>query len=155
MGTLDNKAFCPNTYSGYLANRANPEWQQGGRAAGRPAALRINQRSHSLLATKLSEFVSSSVLSGRIAVLLASWIPWHSTNAYKQSHKWSCFAFSMVRREELTDEQWELIAPRIPEPPRRKDGRGRPSRDTREVMNGVLWILRSSTAVAAVIITTR
>src|SRR5690349_15840805 len=47
------------------------------------------------------------------------------------------------RGEELTDEQWAIIGPLIPEPPRREDGRGRPWRDTREVMNGVLWILRS------------
>ena len=49
----------------------------------------------------------------------------------------------MARREELTDEQWTLIEPLIPELPRREDGRGRPWRDTREEMNGVLWILRS------------
>ncbi len=47
------------------------------------------------------------------------------------------------RGEELTDEQWAVIEPLIPEPPRREDGRGRPWKDTREVMNGVLWILRS------------
>jgi transposase len=49
----------------------------------------------------------------------------------------------MARREELTDEQWALIEPLIPPLPRREDGRGRPWRDTREMMNGVLWILRS------------
>ncbi len=49
----------------------------------------------------------------------------------------------MARGEELTDEQWAILAPLIPEPPRREDKRGRPWRDTREVMNGVLWILRS------------
>ena len=49
----------------------------------------------------------------------------------------------MARREELIDEQWAIIAPLIPEPPRREDGRGRPWRDTREVLDGVLWILRS------------
>jgi transposase len=49
----------------------------------------------------------------------------------------------MARGEELTDEQWALLAPLIPEPPRREDKRGRPWRDTREVINGVLWILRS------------
>jgi transposase len=49
----------------------------------------------------------------------------------------------MARREELTDEQWALIEPLIPELPRRDDGRGRPWRGTREVINGVLWILRS------------
>jgi len=47
------------------------------------------------------------------------------------------------RGEEVTDEQWELIGPLIPDPPRRADGRGRPWRDKREIMNGVLWILRS------------
>ena len=31
----------------------------------------------------------------------------------------------------------------IPEPPRRPDRRGRPWRDCREVLNGVLWILRT------------
>jgi transposase len=49
----------------------------------------------------------------------------------------------MARREELTDEQWAIIQPLIPEPPRRPDGRGRPWRDARAVLNGILWILRS------------
>ena len=49
----------------------------------------------------------------------------------------------MARVEELTDEQWAVLAPLIPEPPRREDNRGRPWKDTREVMDGVLWILRS------------
>ena len=43
---------------------------------------------------------------------------------------------------DLTDEQWSVIRPLIPEPTRRKDGKGRPWRDSREVMNGILWILR-------------
>jgi transposase len=42
---------------------------------------------------------------------------------------------------DLTDEQWSVIRPLIPEPTRRKDGKGRPWRDSREVMNGILWIL--------------
>jgi transposase len=49
----------------------------------------------------------------------------------------------MARREELTNEQWTLIKPLLPEPPRRTDGRGRPWRDARQVLNGILWILRS------------
>lgn len=43
----------------------------------------------------------------------------------------------------LTDEQWAILLPLIPKPRRRKDGRGRPWRDSREVLNGILWILRS------------
>jgi transposase len=49
----------------------------------------------------------------------------------------------MARGEELTDEQWAVIEPHLPELPIRKDGRGRPWRENREVMNGILWILRS------------
>lgn len=43
----------------------------------------------------------------------------------------------------LTDAQWERIGPLLPKPRRRKDGRGRPRRDPREVLDGVLWILRT------------
>jgi len=48
----------------------------------------------------------------------------------------------MARREELTDEQWLLIEPLFDKPPVVAT-RGRPRRDERQVMNGVLWILRS------------
>ncbi len=44
---------------------------------------------------------------------------------------------------ELTDEQWAVLGPLMPEPRRREDGRGRPWRDSREVLNGILWILRT------------
>ncbi len=49
----------------------------------------------------------------------------------------------MSKAEELTDEQWAVLEPLIPEPPRRADGRGRPWKDTRQVMNGILWVLRT------------
>ena len=43
---------------------------------------------------------------------------------------------------DLTDEQWSIIQPLIPDPPRRPDGKGRPWKDARDVMNAVLlWIL--------------
>lgn len=48
----------------------------------------------------------------------------------------------MARREELTDEQWALIAPLF-EKTDEIQTRGRPQRLAREVLNGVLWILRS------------
>jgi transposase len=43
----------------------------------------------------------------------------------------------------LTDEQWEVLEPLIPDPPCRPDGRGRPWRDKRSVLEGILWVLRS------------
>jgi transposase len=53
----------------------------------------------------------------------------------------------MGKREELTDEQWAVLAPLIPPPARRADGRGRPvEHDDRAVMDGVLWILRTGAA---------
>ncbi len=44
---------------------------------------------------------------------------------------------------EITDAQWEFIAPLLPKYRRRKDGRGRPRQDLRGVLNGTFWILRT------------
>ena len=44
---------------------------------------------------------------------------------------------------DLTDIQWEFVAPSLPKYRRRKDGRGRPRQDLRAVLDGVLWILRT------------
>jgi transposase len=41
----------------------------------------------------------------------------------------------------LTDEQWSVVEPLIPKPKRRKDGKGRPRRESRDVLNGMLWVL--------------
>jgi transposase len=43
------------------------------------------------------------------------------------------------RRYELTDEQFERIAEVLPS----VDGRGRPYKDHRQVVNGIFWVLRS------------
>jgi transposase len=43
---------------------------------------------------------------------------------------------------DLTDAQWQILEP-IFRPRRRPDGRGRPWQDTRGVVNGVLWVLRT------------
>src|SRR5919108_4823268 len=48
-----------------------------------------------------------------------------------------------VSRMDLTDEQWAVLQSIIPTPPRRPDGRARPWREAREVLNGILWILRT------------
>ncbi len=46
----------------------------------------------------------------------------------------------MHGRWEVSDEQWALLEP-ILRPQRRPDGKGRPPKDPRTVLNGVLWIL--------------
>ena len=44
---------------------------------------------------------------------------------------------------DLTDKQWRILEPVIPVPVRRSDGRGRPWKDRRAVLNGILWVLRT------------
>ncbi len=45
---------------------------------------------------------------------------------------------------DLTDKQWEKVRPLVQwNQKRRPDGRGRPWRNARQVLNGVLWILRT------------
>lgn len=43
----------------------------------------------------------------------------------------------------LTDEQWRWIEPLIPKPRVRKDRKGRPSTDRRQLIQGMLWILKT------------
>jgi len=52
-----------------------------------------------------------------------------------------------TRREYFTDEQWSLISPIITPSPIRADGKGRPREHSdRDVMNGVMWVLRTGAA---------
>ena len=44
---------------------------------------------------------------------------------------------------ELTNEQWRRIEPIIVSSTPSKDPRGRPARDPRKVLNGILWIMRT------------
>ena len=44
---------------------------------------------------------------------------------------------------ELTDKQWEFIAPLLPKPRSGPGKKGRPQRNNREVLEGILWILRT------------
>lgn len=46
---------------------------------------------------------------------------------------------------DLTDEQWEAIRGSVPEPERQGTTRrgGRPWRGPRDVLNGILWVLRT------------
>jgi transposase len=44
---------------------------------------------------------------------------------------------------DLTDEQWSVLDPLMPRPRMRVDGRGRPWKDSRAVLNGILWVLRT------------
>lgn len=49
-----------------------------------------------------------------------------------------CSPGGMVGRGELTDKAWETIAPLLP-----ANGKGRRWRDHRQVINGILWKLRT------------
>ena len=44
-----------------------------------------------------------------------------------------------MRRYELTDEQWAVIAPILPPPART----GRPRSDLRGIINGIFWVVRT------------
>ena len=48
------------------------------------------------------------------------------------------------RRYELTDTQWETIKNLLP--PERTGQKGRPKKDTRKMMNAILWVLKSGAA---------
>src|ERR1700720_1954635 len=43
----------------------------------------------------------------------------------------------------LTDANWKILDDLIPEPTPRRDRRGRPWKDRRAVLNGILWVLRT------------
>jgi transposase len=55
----------------------------------------------------------------------------------------------MPYKSDLTDPQWVLLDSLIPEPSRRKDRRGRPWKDRRAVLDGILWVLRTGAPWAA------
>jgi transposase len=44
---------------------------------------------------------------------------------------------------DLTNEQWRRIGPLVPPMRRKPGGRGRPPREPRDVLNGILWVLRT------------
>jgi transposase len=44
---------------------------------------------------------------------------------------------------DLTADQWTVLEPLIADMPRRSHGRGRPWRNSREVLDGILWIVRT------------
>jgi len=44
---------------------------------------------------------------------------------------------------DLKDEQWEIVQPLLPKATRGVDGRGRPRVKDRDILNGVLWIMRT------------
>src|SRR5438270_1649845 len=45
--------------------------------------------------------------------------------------------------KDLTDFHWSILDALIPEPTPRRDGRGRPWKARRSVLDGILWVLRT------------
>jgi transposase len=50
---------------------------------------------------------------------------------------------AMKPYRDLTDEEWQMVAPLLPELRPRAELRGRPLANTRAVLNGVLWVMYS------------
>lgn len=46
-----------------------------------------------------------------------------------------------MRAYDLTKEQWKRVKPLLPPP--RADGRGRPRKNDRTMLNGMLWVVRN------------
>jgi transposase len=44
---------------------------------------------------------------------------------------------------DLTEEQWKVVEALLPEVNQREDRRGRPRIPSRDVLNGILWVLRT------------
>ena len=43
----------------------------------------------------------------------------------------------------ISDEQWEVVSPLLPSVKSGKGKKGRPAKDQREVLSGILWICRT------------
>lgn len=48
-----------------------------------------------------------------------------------------------ARRYELSNREWEILEPHLPPGSSGVGKRGRPRKDSRTVLNGIIWILRS------------
>jgi transposase len=44
---------------------------------------------------------------------------------------------------DIQNYQWELIEPLLPKKPKRDDGKGRPPKDPRKILNAILWVCRT------------
>jgi transposase len=55
----------------------------------------------------------------------------------------------MHLHRDITDEEWQRVAPLLPELRPRSELRGRPLANTRSVLNGVLWVMYSGATWSA------
>ncbi|MPW19816.1 transposase [Paraburkholderia sp. CNPSo 3157] len=55
----------------------------------------------------------------------------------------------MTPYRDITDEEWQQVAPLLPELRPRSELRGRPLANTRSVLNGVLWVIYSGATWSA------
>jgi hypothetical protein len=56
---------------------------------------------------------------------------------------------SMTPYRDINDEEWQRVAPLLPELRPRAELRGRPLANTRAVLNGVLWVMHSGATWSA------
>ncbi len=99
-----------------------------------------------------SDAVAREFVRGASPVTCAAWLSrpkalelLNSRSQHKTRLQRLIWRDSMPRTStrDLTDAQWETLDKLIPEPPCRKDRRGRPWKNRRAVLNGVLWVLRT------------
>ena len=85
----------------------------------------------------MSHFVAANVFSVKFTLRATSEeFCWERTVLEKNS-------MNFANTRDLNDVQWEILCDLIPEPLRRGDRRGRPWKDRRAVLNGILWVLRT------------
>ena len=77
------------------------------------------------------------------AMLNARWPAFRQAPQPESHSVWMANGPDPRHPHDLTDEQWALVGPFLPAPPCRSDGRGRPWRANRPVLNGILWVLRT------------
>lgn len=87
--------------------------------------------------TYYSYFLIHPIPMNHLHCLRSHFISWQFPKAVPIQELWE--ELPMTRKELLNDEQWEKLEPLLPQ----LKSEGRPWRGNREVLEGILWILRT------------
>jgi transposase len=110
------------------------------RLSGTPVMLNLRLNANSALTLRVAPIVSSASRLWRAN-------SWFIASSLALNDCLACLfgakSMPLPKTRDLTDNQWATLDNLIPEPTIRKDGRGRPWKDRRAVLNGILWVLRT------------